>query len=547
MSSLQKHLNTALHVAQLGNTLRDKASISRLRPFTARLQELLGDKLAQLTQRRYQLKASGKWTRDAQLKCFAERLAFETLLSSQVAQALQSVHRSDCHEASLKLQDLVETHRKLSFLEKKLTNPDFDMDTMTPLEFYTSLLTEKLVVQGEIQDGFIESSSTPLSKNIPLNDTCKDLQQKLLERERNLASLVTHYKEEKLYEIAVVMARETISGQQPPCDESVLLEELRMREAWVIAQDLVTQELLNLEASQSLLRMSQLLNPNTDGDTVLTYPTAMNLDKLHTAAEESLRQEMEESVMTLSNKYEDILARYRSGDTGIVNSMTTEMDVVLGEFAAVIAQKATIDGHLAVVQGEAEGSSSEPLAIVEETRDSVGLAGDVAASEAHLLMFLGGGDPALESFVRPALTQAEFLFLYNKATEECKGEVSDLVFSISNQESSRCQSLRSSSSSILNRDQESESLQSLVSSVKVPPSPKAKRKSERKSRRASDITGMTDGCKQCEELRQEIAKLKRSVEFRRTRDKEVECKKCPEFISKLKVRFNFLKPHFLNH
>lgn len=152
----------------------------------------------------------GKWTRDVQVKVFAERLAYETLVLSQLAQVMQATQRPHMYEASARLQELVEAHRKLSFLEKKLTNPDFDMDTLSPLDFYTSLLAEKLVVQGEVASPSTRASTIP---PLALGETCRDLQARLLERERNLAGLLTSYKEQKLHQIAVVMARETITGE----------------------------------------------------------------------------------------------------------------------------------------------------------------------------------------------------------------------------------------------------------------------------------------------------------------------------------------------
>lgn len=152
----------------------------------------------------------GKWTRDAQVKVFAERLAYETLVLSQLAQVMQTNQRPHMYEASARLQELVEAHRKVSFLEKKLTNPDFDMDTLSPLDFYTSLLAEKLVVQGEVASPSSHASTIP---SPALGETCRDLQARLLERERNLAGLLTQYKEQKLHQIAVVMARETITGK----------------------------------------------------------------------------------------------------------------------------------------------------------------------------------------------------------------------------------------------------------------------------------------------------------------------------------------------
>nr|XP_045626396.1 serine-rich adhesin for platelets-like isoform X4 [Procambarus clarkii] len=545
ISSLQQRLSTAIKIAELRHTPLDQAQVVKLRPLVMRLQDMLREKLTELINRRDHLKAAGKWTREMQLKMFAERLAYETVVLTQVAQVVQAAQRPHMYEASVKLQELIEAHRKLSFLEKKLTNPDFDMETMAPLDFYTSLLAEKLVVQGEVASSICHQSRsgrTPVVPSSALTETCRDLQSRLLERERSLANLITQYKEGKLHEVAVVMARETVTGTGPPHDDSVLLEEVRMREIWSMAQDLVGQELVNTEAAQSLRKLSNLLTVNDSPVATLIHPTAATLERWHTAAEESLRQEMEEAVFTLSNKYEAVLAQYRAGDTAIINSVSASMDMVLSEFAAVIAQKAVIDGQLAVVQsdGESTSSTSEPLTIVEETRDNVGSASDVVASEAHLLMFLGGCDSSLESLIQPALDQAEFTYLFNKASAQGNSELSKLVIQAASQSKvdiSSTTSKPASSHTAPVKDGENESSLNLSqTSPKMPASPKVKRKSEsRRSRRASDITGMTDGCRQCEELRQEVAKLKRNLDSRRVKEREAECKQCLEYMNTLKV------------
>ncbi|XP_071518225.1 uncharacterized protein osp isoform X4 [Panulirus ornatus] len=546
ISSLQQRLKSAVRLAQLRHSPHDQGEATKLRPLVMRLQDMLRDKLTDLINRRDNLKVAGKWTREMQLKLFAERLAYETLLLAQIAQVLQAAQRPHMYEASVKLQDLVEAHRKLSFLEKKLTNPDFDMETMAPLEFYTSLLAEKLVVQGEVASSInpqLPFSRTPTNPPPALTETCRDLQSRLLERERSLANLITQYKEGKLHEVAVVMARETVTGTSPPHDDSVLLEEVRMREVWSMAQDLVGQELVNTEAAQSLMRLSHLLTPNDPSASVATHPTAVTLERWHTAAEESLRQEMEEAVFTLSNKYEAVLAQYRAGDTAIINSVSATMEMVLSEFAAIVAQKAVIDGQLAVVQsdGESASSTSEPLTIVEESRDAVGSASDVVASEAHLLMFLGGCDSSLESLVQPALDQAEFTYMYNKASAQGNSELTKLVIQAASQSKadlSPSSSKPTTTLATVAKDGESESSLSLSQSSpsKMLASPKVKRKSEsRRSRRASDITGMKDGCRQCEELRQEVAKLKRNLDSKRLKEREAECKQCLEYLSTLKA------------
>ncbi|XP_047740079.1 uncharacterized protein LOC108667928 [Hyalella azteca] len=525
----------------------------KLLPVVQQVVLLLQQKLSSLNERRNNLKNSNSWTKEAQLKNFAERIAYETVLLGQVLQALRICNQSHCNSESVKLQDLMESHRKIAFLEKKLTNPEFDLDTMAPLEFYTSMLAEKLVVTGEV----LSSVNTPDSQeqNPVLSATCRDLQLRLLERERQLAQLILNYKEEKLHEIAVVMTQEQRCSA--PLDESILLEEVRMREAWGRAHRLLVQELISHQTSQSLFRMTHMLNLNDE--TVCSAPTASSLsltlcsaeaiDRLQAAAEESLKQEMEESVLTLSQKYEEILAQQRAGDTSLINSVSASMEEVLNEFAGIMAQKALIDGHLALLQEEFDKGSlptaQNSLQISEDNKDPIESAVDVLDSEAHLLMFLGGKDSSVESLVKPALSHAEFTFLYNKGVQQGnedavqvlsqillkKPEVSE-VRALASSSSYRSSSLSLQQASPVASDRdldviEQPRLRTAISMSKINPSPKSRRKHEtKKSRRSSDITGMTvPGCKMCEELRHELAKLKKKHQTQ-----ESKCDNCPKLL-----------------
>merc|ERR1719209_2624097 len=154
-------------------------------------------------------------------------------------------------------------------------------------------------------------------------------------------------------------------------------------------------------------------------------------------------------------------------------------------------------------------------------------------------MFLGGCDSSMENLVQPALDQSEFTFLYNKMGVACNSDLTKLVLQAASQARIDAlpltKSLQGASIEDKTKDDEN-SYTSLPSPTKSISSPKTRRKSEtRKYRRASDITGMADGCRQCEEMRQEIAKLKRSLDSKRAKEREAECKQCVEYINKLKA------------
>ena len=78
--------------------------------------------------------------------------------------------------------------------------------------------------------------------------------------------------------------------------------------------------------------------------------------------EEVLRSEMEEAVLLLSKAYEKSLQHMKAKSTagGILHQLGGNLEAALSKFAAVVAHKALIDGHISVLQGE---TPSQPLAV----------------------------------------------------------------------------------------------------------------------------------------------------------------------------------------
>jgi hypothetical protein len=83
--------------------------------------------------------------------------------------------------------------------------------------------------------------------------------------------------------------------------------------------------------------------------------------------EEVLRSEMEEAVLLLSNAYERSLLQMKS-QTSILFPPEGDLEAALSEFAEVVAHKALIDGHIAVLQGE---TPFQPLATSSGSDSSI--------------------------------------------------------------------------------------------------------------------------------------------------------------------------------
>ncbi|KAB7496197.1 Protein outspread [Armadillidium nasatum] len=91
MSRLQELISVTARLSQCRSSVQsDQNAVRRVRPLILRINDLLKEKSINLVQRRHQLRTIGKWTKEAQFKSLAERLAFETTLLAQLAQALQS-------------------------------------------------------------------------------------------------------------------------------------------------------------------------------------------------------------------------------------------------------------------------------------------------------------------------------------------------------------------------------------------------------------------------------------------------------------------------
>ena len=507
---------------------------------------MMQQKFTELARKRKMLKDEDNWNKEAQLKTFAERLAYETVLLSQLAQALRLFNMSNVNIDSIKLQDLMESHRKMAFLEKKLTNPEFDLDNMAPLDFYTSMLAEKLVVTSEI----LPSIKNDNKNNIKLDSTCRDLQRRMFEREKGLALLFSSYKDEKLYEIALVIAKENSED----------LDQFCIAEATNAAQEIIQQEIINQQSSQSLFRICHLLNNSADQSSSLnieslpslTICSAEAMDRLQLAAEDSLKQEMKESLVSLSKKCEDVQKRCDTEGSSILNSVSVSMEAVVIEFAGIIAQKAIIDGHITLIQGDLgmdDYNNSEENSPTILNKDPMESLGDIIDSEAHLLMFLGARDTSVESLVKPAMSHAEFTYLFNKSAATCTAEymqqIADLaaaepLVASSSSHKSSTRSLHQSSPQVSDKDvevSESPQLRSAVSMSRISASPKTKNKSEvRRSRRASDLTGMIAlGCKQCDDLKYELNNIKKKLQLQNSLTDPRDCSNCPNLLDTIEV------------
>ena len=89
-----------------------------------RIRQLLLRKAREQTQAQAQLKAARRWTAAERRRLAAERLAYQTVLLACLAEALQAAGQPEPFERRLRLQLLLETHRRVGTLRHRLNSGD---------------------------------------------------------------------------------------------------------------------------------------------------------------------------------------------------------------------------------------------------------------------------------------------------------------------------------------------------------------------------------------------------------------------------------------
>ena len=142
----------------------------------------------------------------------------------------------------------------------------------------------------------------------------------------------------------------------------------QVREAWLEAQEVANKELVDSEVRQAMTRMAEVFAEDVADEerlasALLLWPAQqLQYEQRCQVVEEVLRSEMEEAVLLLSNAYERSLQQMKAQSSagGILHPPEGDLEAALSEFAEVVAHKALIDGHIAVLQGE---TPSQPLAV----------------------------------------------------------------------------------------------------------------------------------------------------------------------------------------
>jgi len=383
----------------------------------SRVETILKDKLSELTRKRQLLAQEGRLDEREKMKLIAERIAFESVILRQIKCALNRTT-----DRSAVLSELVETSQLASSLKRKIhgTKPKTYQNT-SYIQYLTKVLANKLVLIG----GHVTAPSTTITETSKeINAARSESLNFLLQKQREINEIVRKYKDTKLRQLGEALAAETLSlseqedlaGKQVAGSGKKLLEDRRIREAWALAQETVSKELVQAEVSHVIMRYGQLYEQNVTSiiDTCLSFDSADNvkLESWMDAAQARLRQELEVSVHELSETYEECLRVMKRSKSMTMVDPNHESRQLLTDYADVIAHKALIDSRIALLQ---ETTRQPATMFYGETFVS-----SLIRNE-DILCCLANDEGC--DFQSNSILDAEYSYLYQRLSKECEDRI----------------------------------------------------------------------------------------------------------------------------
>lgn len=379
----------------------------------SRVETMLKDKLNELIKRRQALAQEGRLDEREKMRLVAERIAYESVILRQIKCALTRTT-----DRSVVLSELVETSQLASSLKRKIhgTKPKTYQNT-NYIQYLTKVLANKLVLIGRAAAATDATKEVVAARSESLNF--------LLQKQCEINEIMRKYKETKLRQLAEALAAETLSLSEQEdlvCKQSgggsnkKLLEDRRIREAWALAQETVSKELVQAEVSHVIMRYGQLYEQNVTSitDICLSFDSADNirLESWADAVQARLRQEMEVSIHELSEAYEECLRTIKK-NKGTTIDAKHESRQLLTDYADVIAHKALIDSRIALLQETARQPST--------TYPGETFVSSLIRNEEILSCF--ANDEGCDFQSSPIL-DAEYSYLYQRMAKECEDRIS---------------------------------------------------------------------------------------------------------------------------
>lgn len=395
-------------------------------------ESLLKSKLTELLNKRNTLRETGKLNNQSSMQILAEKLAYETILISRIRDALTSPENENVYSNRIIQREIIETSQLMKVLKNKLNGSCIKKYFSSKIseDYLTRVLTRKLIQVGFITNNNRCTSSTQSYNNCKeKNRTVNKGLEYLLNKQRELNLSLQRYKSSKLEQLAYALALETFNyATDTECRlEKRGIDEIHVKEAWKVAQETVSAELIQSEISHVMMRCAQMYENNisTNHSSFFSFFASERaaLELWSDTVEEKLRTEMEKSVEELSAAYKNCLTKLRQQSSGIWRRRveqernSNKSRQLLSEFADIIAHKALVDSRLAVITGDCKSClavEKNPNVFVKnlvESNQYLTIMEDCSVLESDLVL------------------DSEFQYLYQRYSQECELAINKLNIS----------------------------------------------------------------------------------------------------------------------
>lgn len=312
------------------------------------LENILKEKLRSLLDKKRALIKLKQLSDEAKLEILAEKVAYENVIVDRIHQALSMSILNDNNCTRLLLKESIETMSLLCSLNEKLCErrkkqiPKFK----TSVDYLTKIVTKRLLIAAH---------NYTLNKDV--EDNLSPILGYLKEEQAKVAALMNTYKLNKLPQLADALALEAISTA---ADSNVkLLSPDIVDEVWTTARQAVNSELMESEISHVMMRTAQLYEQKSSLDqnyffTFFAYERVM-LELWSNSVETQLQAEMDKNIEELTRLFKYSLSKFQRQHWRKrieLQTSTTDVKLLLTEFADVISHKSLIDARINVLKSE---------------------------------------------------------------------------------------------------------------------------------------------------------------------------------------------------
>lgn len=312
------------------------------------LQNLLIEKLRSLNEKRGVLRDKNELDGQAKLQILAEKIAFENILIRRIQEALASPSTGEVTCERLIKKEIRETAHLMNSLQNKLTNRVQKQPPAcrTSAEYLSKVLGKCLITAT--------GGSTTFRNYIKTKGPTLEY---LKDEQRKLENMLENYKSTKLNQIAEALALETLAIDKN-CRLKKLSEDI-VNDFTRTVKEVTNVEMMQTEINHVLLRAAQIYQSHIDADHAyfFTFFAAERaaLELWSDSVEDSLYEEINKNIGHLTELYLNQLSKLqRQNWRRRVESErgTRNPNLLLQEFADIVAHKALIDARISVLSGK---------------------------------------------------------------------------------------------------------------------------------------------------------------------------------------------------